>query len=248
VTEQNFRQTLDLSRQGQINDRFTKAIEQLGAVDQGGKKKLEVRLGGIYALEQIAKASRDHHWPIVEVLTAYVREHAPWRPEDIPPLAGELRSKPAPDIQAILTVLGSKPAPDIQAILTVLGRRTRTFGKGENQCIDLAGTALRGADLSGADLEGADLRGAHLEEANLAEACLEGANLAGAHLEGADLAGACLEGTDLAGAHLEGMRNLTFEQLATVSTLYGARLDLPLLQWIQQQYPHLLETSSTPSW
>jgi hypothetical protein len=38
VTEQNFRQTLDLSRQGQINDRFTKAIEQLGAVDQGGKR------------------------------------------------------------------------------------------------------------------------------------------------------------------------------------------------------------------
>jgi hypothetical protein len=37
---------LDLSRRGQINDRFTKAIEQLGAVDQAGKNGLVYSLIG----------------------------------------------------------------------------------------------------------------------------------------------------------------------------------------------------------
>lgn len=41
-------QNLNLAREGQITDRFGKAIEQLGAVDSERNKKLEVRLGGIY--------------------------------------------------------------------------------------------------------------------------------------------------------------------------------------------------------
>jgi hypothetical protein len=40
-----------LNRAGQITDRFTKAIEQLG------HEELDVRLGGIYALERIARDS-----------------------------------------------------------------------------------------------------------------------------------------------------------------------------------------------
>lgn len=63
-----------LNRQGQITDRFTNAIEQLGS------KELAVRLGGIYALERIARDSPDYRSQIMEVLTAYVRERAPWRP------------------------------------------------------------------------------------------------------------------------------------------------------------------------
>ena len=40
--------TYRLTQQGQITDRYTKAIDQLGS------EKLETRLGGIYALERIA--------------------------------------------------------------------------------------------------------------------------------------------------------------------------------------------------
>ena len=65
--------TFLLNRQGQVNDRFTKPIEQLG---QTGPKKLDVRLGGIYALEQIARDSRELHWPVVEILCAFLRQHA----------------------------------------------------------------------------------------------------------------------------------------------------------------------------
>jgi hypothetical protein len=42
--------TLHVNREGQITERFTRAIDQLG--DQ----RLEIRLGGIYALERIAKS------------------------------------------------------------------------------------------------------------------------------------------------------------------------------------------------
>ena len=54
----------------QVTERFTRAIDQLGS------EKLDVRIGAVYALEQIARDSAELHWPITEVLTAYLREHA----------------------------------------------------------------------------------------------------------------------------------------------------------------------------
>src|SRR5215471_18076629 len=62
----NFRETsrqnravLELQRRGQVTERFTKAIEQLGQSEEG---KLDVRLGAVYALEQIARDSAELHW------------------------------------------------------------------------------------------------------------------------------------------------------------------------------------------
>ena len=218
LTEQNSRHTLDLSRKGQINDRFIKAIEQLGAVDQGGGKKLEIRLGGIYALEQIAKDSPDdYHWPIMEILTAYVRENASWQ-EDI----GRSEKQPTQSNPSVPTLTTDSLAigetvirwlprnvhptltTDIQAILTVFGRRSRIYGKGEDQRLDLTGTDLRGARLQEAHLEGVDLQGAHLEGADLQHVHLEDADLTDAHLEDARLLEAHLERAVLWYAHLEG--------------------------------------------
>src|SRR5215208_6954098 len=48
---------LEATRDQQVTERFTRAIEQLGATDDKGNKKLEIRLGGIYALERIARDS-----------------------------------------------------------------------------------------------------------------------------------------------------------------------------------------------
>jgi hypothetical protein len=69
-----------VAQEGQVTERFTRAIEQLGS-DQ-----LEIRLGGIYALERVVRDSVKDHWPIMEVLTAYVRQHARRRQEDHPTL------------------------------------------------------------------------------------------------------------------------------------------------------------------
>src|SRR5215203_3394049 len=78
-TRESTRRTLELTEQGQITERFTRAIDQLGATDDEGKPKLEIRLGGIYALERIAKDSPERDYStVMEVLTAYARENAPY--------------------------------------------------------------------------------------------------------------------------------------------------------------------------
>src|SRR5215216_754043 len=69
--------TLQVNREGQITERFTRAIDQLGKVEDG-KKLYEIRIGGIYALERIARESEEGYWPIMEVLTAYVRHNSHW--------------------------------------------------------------------------------------------------------------------------------------------------------------------------
>jgi hypothetical protein len=147
--------TYRLTQQGQITDRYTKAIEQLGS------DKLDIRLGGIYALERIAVDSRRDHPTVVEVLGAFVRE----------------RSQPAENGPG-----GS--ATDLRAAATVLGRLPQTGVARGN----LAGARLAGADLEWANLEGANLREADLRGANLMEANLRRANLDWAALGGADLA------------------------------------------------------------
>jgi hypothetical protein len=203
--------TLRLNQEGQVTDRFTKAIDQLGATDDKDTKQLEVRLGGIYALARIARDSPADHWPIVQIWTAYVRQHARWKTEEtsqpsyIPP---RIRARTKSPVTRGLTHDNvPSPAPDVQAVLSVLGRRTRYYENGERGRIDLRDTDLRGADLSNARLQGADLRGAHLEGANLREANLGKADLRYAHLEGAflqhaDLKDAILQHADLKGADL----------------------------------------------
>ena len=42
--------TLQVNREGQITDRFTRAIDQLGKTDEEGNRLFEIRIGGIYAL------------------------------------------------------------------------------------------------------------------------------------------------------------------------------------------------------
>ena len=66
--------TFELTEQGQVTDRYTKAITQLG------DEKLDVRIGGIYALERVARDSERDHPTVMEVLAAFIREHSrePW--------------------------------------------------------------------------------------------------------------------------------------------------------------------------
>jgi Pentapeptide repeats (8 copies) len=197
-TAQNF----SLSREGQVTDRYTKAIKQIGS------KKPNVRFGGIYALERVARDSKRDHPTVMEVLTAFIRE---------PP------EEPLPD-------LGGRPGarstrPDVQAAVIVVGRREP---KRDLRRIDLGGASLIGArlsranlsraylgyaDLTNAKFSGADLTGADFTRANLTRANLtrddpteSDPNPKPTNLTGADLTGAQLDGADLRGAILGGAR------------------------------------------
>ncbi len=190
-------QQVVIAGEGQITERFARAIELLGS------EKLAVRLGGIYALERIARDSERDHWPIMEVLTAYVRENAP-RPEEAEDAEEQYPTPVATDIQAILTVIGRRRVEFERAGERILDLRRTNLSLASLLNAKLSGANLLFAHLFGADLSGADLSDANLCGVNLSEADLSEADLSGAHLLGADLRGANLSGVDLFGADLSG--------------------------------------------
>jgi hypothetical protein len=138
-----------VNQEGQITERFNKAIDHLGS------DKLDLRLGGIYALERIAKNSNDDRGTIAEILTAFVRQRSPWPPSQ----PGQYRDDFPLDQQPGLRTR----AADVQAVLTVLGRGGFTH-QGALP-LDLAEVDLRRANLGDAFLDRAILVGAHLEQA-----------------------------------------------------------------------------------
>jgi ribosomal protein L29 len=250
---------LKATKEGQITERFTRAVDQLG------NPAIEIRLGGIYALERIANESEKDYWPIMEILTAYVRKNSSAETS-----AETVENKKVThlvmDMQAYDSATSKlsevrKVSLDIQAILTVIRRRKNFFNEGEENFLNLRATNLRKADLGDANLQRADLRGAHLEEAYLRDANLQGADLRGAHLQGANLGDAYLQGAnlgsahlqranfrgallkkaDLEGAHLEYAENLNIDQLYKVKTLYNAKLDEDLLKQLKEKCPALFK-------
>jgi hypothetical protein len=163
------RDELRLTREGQLTDRFTRAVEQLGSDD------VAVRVGGIYALGRIAEESITERAAIADTLAAYVRKHAPWPPDPGSPFPEDFPLDQLPHL--------SVRAPDIQAIMTVLGRRTPGRPHPTTwSSVDLARTDLRRSALVGANLQRARLR-----EASLARAWMFKTDLRGVDLRGADL-------------------------------------------------------------
>lgn len=64
-------QNLRVSEEKQITERFSKAVEMLGH-----EGSIHIRLGGIYALERIARDSEKDRYPVMQVLAAFVRVKA----------------------------------------------------------------------------------------------------------------------------------------------------------------------------
>lgn len=232
---------LQIAEQGQITDRYNAAITNLGS------PSVDVRLGGIYALQRIMQDSSRDQPVIVAVLCAYVRDHANAATLKIPHVKPSLNIWPVPmqlptDIQAALTVVGSRNTAHDGSTTVVDLTNVDLSG------MNLNGESLSGANLSGANLSGASLSGANLSRANLAytnldhvsevgspgstgadlayanfigasfdNADLSGANLTSANLIDADLSRAILDGADLSGAQFD-------NAVLTRANLSGANL------------------------
>jgi hypothetical protein len=219
--------TFGLNRQGHITERFTRAVDQVGA------DAVDVRLGGIFGLERIARESRVDHGAIMEILTGFVREHAEAGE------AGEIEvTGPRVDDAPHSSV---RPATDVQAAVTVVARRRLAHDR-PGPRLRLHGVDLRGAALARAKLPWVDLSAAHLQYATLSDADLDlswmpdvhldlawmrRARFEGANLEGASLRGAVLERASLWRARLAGA-DLRFADLRradlTRAELFGADL------------------------
>ncbi|MFE3109718.1 pentapeptide repeat-containing protein [Kitasatospora indigofera] len=199
----------ELTREGQVTDRYVKAVGLLTDEDSATG-----RLAGVYALQRIMRDSEKDHDTIVQLLAGFVRERSPW-----PRNTGTFRKKIPSDIQAALTVLATRPDrpeadridlshTDLSGAELAIARLDKATFVGS--CLDRA--SLTGAHLHGANFwqasmqrvvaDGADLAQAQLLEVDLNTADLTCANLSGASLRQADLRSSYLRSADLTGADL----------------------------------------------
>lgn len=237
----------DLDRRGQITERFNKAVEHLANQD------LAVRLGGLYALEQILRDSPEEHQTIIEVLSAYIRQHS----------INKIEQNKTSRLDAVNQVIKQNNgiSTDVQTAVIIIGRRPRAENRKENNInlenVDLNYTDFNGIDLSSvnfgenqtvtilkyanlsranfisANLNGvylryADLRHADFTNAKLNNARIDSAKLNDADFTEADLSGVNLNNADLSGADFDNTNlsraNLKGAELSEVKHLSSAQL------------------------
>jgi uncharacterized protein YjbI with pentapeptide repeats len=200
-----------ITREGQITDRFTHAVDQLG------QEAVDVRVGGIYALERIAKNSTSDRDAIFDILSHFIRRTSQLTNDDV--YTGSLlqvhsdkalRIRKA-DTQAALTVVTRPPLSGEHRFVTfdrldMLGAMLPDANLSQMSLVgvQLGGSWLRNADLRGAILSHGNLRKCELVLANLSGSNLDHADLREANLENADLSEASLKAADLGGAKLIG--------------------------------------------
>jgi hypothetical protein len=177
----NANQTLALSKSTRVTEVFAKAVEQLSA------EGLATRLGGIYALDKLARDDARERATVAAILSAFAREI----PAD--PLIGI-----GADTQAAATLLAS----GIYAgNVDLSGARLR----GANlRSANLQHALLNGTILSDADLTDADLSYTSLNGADLRQAVLTGVNFQYSNLVAADLGETVLSNNQVAGAITDG--------------------------------------------
>lgn len=212
---------VEVTEEGHVTERFTRAIDQLG-----NKDSMEVRLGGIYALDRIGKDSPKDRKQIIEILTAYIRNNAakedgPEIEEDIPAVLLKSKAVEVYEIKELST--------DIKDIFSILYNengwpmefRNKNNLKYDFSHSDLSRRNLYKIRLDNCNLyrasfkqtilDGANLYGSNLAKAKLHKAHIVEANLKNTDLIHADLTNACigdfnLENANLIGASLQGAR------------------------------------------
>ncbi|HVQ36588.1 MAG TPA: pentapeptide repeat-containing protein [Pyrinomonadaceae bacterium] len=204
----NTRKTFELAAKGQITDRFSKAVVMLA-----DKEHLESRLGGIYALEGVAKDSEDYYWPTMVLLTDYLREHYPWNSpwKNSPWIKNEEYGQPG--------------TADVSAILTVIGRLNGL--RAIDRDLDLAHTYLRGAWLKNTNYRNLQIRSANLSGATFLNvdftktsfigSCLDKAKFLAFENKQTDVTGARFDGASISGTDFTGAKGLSPDQFQNVT-------------------------------
>ena len=246
-TYQNLKATqrnVEIAEDKQVTERFSKAVDMLSS------SSLHTRLGGIYALERIARDSDDDYLQVMEVLTAFVREEAPCPPKQVTGAGtAEVKAadpveetKPEEPLPVVLSVVatgetsqGAEPEMDevqewlhARNELTIALPPLRTdiqavmtvIGRRKPRTEEGKTQQL---DLSKTDLRQLQAEKAYLEGVDLFGSHLEGSSLTEAHLEGSSLTEVHLERADLSGTYLE--RADLFRTHLEGARLSGAHLE-----------------------
>ena len=186
-------ETDSLASQEQVAQAYGQAVGELAS------NQVDVRIGGMYALEEIFKAGQNPNRvptdPIIirirpavfGLLTAYIRTHA-FSPANSPVCDRSASSEPSL----------SDHAPDVQEALNILG--IRGYGAPGEPGLFLEHSDLRGAQLYGS-FDDTDFSHSNLAGADFITTSLIGAQFMNADLCGANLATAInYNGDDFEGA------------------------------------------------
>jgi hypothetical protein len=216
-TAQGFR----LTREGHITARYSTAIDQLGS------SNLDVRVGGIYALERIARDSIPDREVIIEVMTTFIREHT----RSVPRTPSEERI--GADVQAALSVLARRPLESRAGLrpldLYQSGLSGADFQSGYFKSVSLYYSRLDNAIFTGAMIDLAGLSFCKARGAAFNYCSARGANFVHAQYDdgwfiGTDLTGADFFGCDLSGSDLGRRDAEKGHPAAPAALLHGARL------------------------
>lgn len=187
------------AEQNHFNEILSKAVENLGAEktvkrSNGVEKSvpsLEVRTGGILALERLARENPGFHIEVMEVLTAYIRHNVQSYVEYKGEHEGAIR-----------------PRDDLVTAFNVLSRRTKAQREIENrdgyqlQLNDttFSGLVLADYDLSRINFERTNFSGAHLTNLNFEQCNLNSCDFGHARLLKCEINSASFTGTDFQSA------------------------------------------------
>jgi uncharacterized protein YjbI with pentapeptide repeats len=193
---------------------------------------LEVRIGGILALERIAKHNLSEHIQVMEILCAFIRENAREFVATTVPLGEDGEVLPGPYIF---------PRHDIASALSVIARRGHVqrqleigreppyrlnFYQADFRGLEMQGRDFANAILDYAQFEGADLTDTTFERAslsttNFSESILNRANFRGSYIQFNSFENAELEEANFDGAIL-GNVNFSGVQRSATCTFLGA--------------------------
>lgn len=228
----------NISKEKQATERFIKAVEMLG------HNNPNIRLAGIYTLEQIVETSPEDNWRVIDILTAFIRQQTHLGFDKIEPFSWKTPSDEyysgyddyyddddyydESEIPYRVPNKNYKPHKckiDVQAALTALGRRVYTHQGGKLQILDLSRTDLSDAvltgNLSGINLEEAQMQCVTFKDADLTRANLGKASLVKAVFDSVELRNATLQGANLNLAKLENTNlreaNLSFTDCKDVT-------------------------------
>jgi hypothetical protein len=210
-TNENLRladENLRLSEQGQVSERFARAIEELGATNAIGDPAIDVRTGALFSLRRIGLDAPLHAEPAFRVVASYIRNH--YKEPDLPADGCKAFNTPASDVSTALVFILPQLAEHLLEDLSVrkLGKMTG-LGGATMRGLALDNLVLTDFDLTGiklpyANLGNLDARDSILRSARFMRACLQRANFHGADIRNADFSGANISGADFSGACLEG--------------------------------------------
>ena len=130
----------NIAERGQVIERFTRAVEQLGYGEQ------EVRIGGLYGLGRIAETSPAERRQVIEILAGFVRSKAAIKykegekDEEGKPILIPVPSKPRSekiDIETAIKILADIVKNDERLIKNEEEERNKAY------LVDLSRTDLR---------------------------------------------------------------------------------------------------------